>query len=102
MSSMLYWRRSCFAKLGSFPTFRPMTRYFKRNRHTETFTGLNNPVRVASKLSWQGGDDVYGAGQRDVATLYEYWAFLSLQSNSRPYWILRLILLGLLSCDSTA
>jgi predicted component of viral defense system (DUF524 family) len=33
---------------------------------------------VASKLSWQGGDDVYGAGQRDVAALYEYWAFLTL------------------------
>ena len=33
---------------------------------------------VAAKLSWDGGDDVYGAGQRDVATLYEYWAFLVL------------------------
>jgi predicted component of viral defense system (DUF524 family) len=35
---------------------------------------------VASQLSWQGGDDVYGAGQKDVATLYEYWAFLQLAS----------------------
>src|SRR5262249_13644637 len=25
---------------------------------------------VAAKLSWEGGNDVYGAGQRDVATLY--------------------------------
>jgi predicted component of viral defense system (DUF524 family) len=33
---------------------------------------------VASKLSWRGGDDVYGAGQRDVASLYEYWAFIVL------------------------
>jgi hypothetical protein len=33
---------------------------------------------VASKLSWQGGESIYGAGQRDVATLYEYWAFLAL------------------------
>lgn len=30
---------------------------------------------MASKLSWDA-DDVYGAGQRDVATLYEYWSFL--------------------------
>ncbi len=33
---------------------------------------------VASKLSWRGGENIYGAGQRDVATLYEYWAFLAL------------------------
>jgi uncharacterized protein len=33
---------------------------------------------VAAQLSWEGGEDVYGAGQRDVATLYEFWAFLQL------------------------
>ena len=33
---------------------------------------------VASKLAWSGGEDVYGAGQRDVATLYEFWVFLKL------------------------
>lgn len=33
---------------------------------------------AAAKLSWTGGEDVYGAGQRDVATLYEYWVFLQL------------------------
>jgi predicted component of viral defense system (DUF524 family) len=33
---------------------------------------------VAARLAWSGGEDVYGAGQKDVATLYEYWAFLQL------------------------
>jgi predicted component of viral defense system (DUF524 family) len=33
---------------------------------------------AAALLAWQGGEDVYGAGQRDVATLYEFWAFLQL------------------------
>ena len=33
---------------------------------------------VAAKLSWDGGEDVYGAGKRDVATLYEYWVFMKL------------------------
>jgi predicted component of viral defense system (DUF524 family) len=33
---------------------------------------------AAALLSWQGGEDVYGAGQRDVATLYEFWVFLQL------------------------
>ncbi len=32
-------------------------------------------LELASKLSWEA-DDVFGAGQRNVATLYEYWVFL--------------------------
>lgn len=30
---------------------------------------------LASKIAWAGGEDVYSAGQRDVAALYEYWVF---------------------------
>lgn len=33
---------------------------------------------MAARLVWRGGEDVYGAGQRDVATLYEYWVFFRL------------------------
>jgi predicted component of viral defense system (DUF524 family) len=33
---------------------------------------------VAGRLSWEGGEDVYHAGKRDVATLYEYWLFFKL------------------------
>lgn len=33
---------------------------------------------LASKLIWQGGDDVYEAGKKDIATLYEYWIFFTL------------------------
>lgn len=33
---------------------------------------------MAARLVWRGGDDVYGAGQRDIATLYEYWIFFKL------------------------
>lgn len=33
---------------------------------------------LAAKLSWHGGDDVYDAGKRNVATLYEYWLFFKL------------------------
>ena len=33
---------------------------------------------VATSLVWQGGSDVFSAGKRDVATLYEYWVFLEL------------------------
>lgn len=33
---------------------------------------------LAAKLIWRGGDDVYEAGKKDVATLYEYWLFFQL------------------------
>lgn len=33
---------------------------------------------MAAKLSWEGGEDVYSAGQKNVARLYEYWLFIKL------------------------
>jgi len=33
---------------------------------------------LASKLTWKGGDDVYSAGKKDIAILYEYWVFFQL------------------------
>lgn len=34
--------------------------------------------RTTSAISWTGSDDLFKAGQRDVATLYEYWVFFEL------------------------
>lgn len=33
---------------------------------------------LASRLIWKGGEDVYNAGKKDIATLYEYWLFFTL------------------------
>ncbi|MHA4738054.1 DUF2357 domain-containing protein [Dyadobacter sp. MSC1_007] len=33
---------------------------------------------LAASLVWRGGDDVYDAGKKDVAVLYEYWLFFQL------------------------
>lgn len=33
---------------------------------------------LAAKLVWKGGDNVYKAGKRDIAVLYEYWLFFKL------------------------
>ncbi|MEI8040971.1 MAG: DUF2357 domain-containing protein [Verrucomicrobiota bacterium] len=33
---------------------------------------------LASELVWKGGEDVYGAGKRDMGALYEYWLFFQL------------------------
>lgn len=33
---------------------------------------------LTAELVWKGGEDVYGAGKRDMASLYEYWLFFQL------------------------
>ena len=33
---------------------------------------------LAAKLGWDGGEDVYGVGKKNIATLYEYWLFFKL------------------------
>ena len=34
--------------------------------------------QMAAKICWTGGEDVYGAGNRNIAVLYEYWVFFEL------------------------
>lgn len=33
---------------------------------------------LAAKLIWEGGEDVYGGGSKNIARLYEYWLFFKL------------------------
>jgi predicted component of viral defense system (DUF524 family) len=34
--------------------------------------------KLAAQITWKGGDNVYKAGKRNVAALYEYWVFFKL------------------------
>jgi predicted component of viral defense system (DUF524 family) len=43
---------------------------------------------MAANLVWHGGEQVFGAGQRDVATLYEYWVFFRLLDVVEKVFIL--------------
>ena len=43
---------------------------------------------LAAKLVWQGGEDVYQAGKRDVAVLYEYWLFFKLLEIVKQYFLI--------------
>lgn len=38
---------------------------------------------ASARLAWDGGAEVFHAGARDVATLYEYWLFFQLESLFR-------------------
>lgn len=61
------------------PTFLPLgsPTLQRREGYREVLQAWLN-FAMAAKLVWHGGDDVFGAGQRDVATLYEYWVFFKL------------------------
>lgn len=38
---------------------------------------------AAAQLTWEGGLDIFAAGSRNVATLYEYWLFFQLEELFR-------------------
>jgi hypothetical protein len=62
----------------------PLTAFPAGNQVLQRREGYRDVLRaylqfeLAAKLAWQGGEDVYRAGQRDVAALYEYWTFMQL------------------------
>lgn len=61
------------------PTFLPLgsPTLQRREGYREVLQAWLN-FAMAAKLVWHGGEQVFGAGQRDVATLYEYWVFFEL------------------------
>lgn len=80
----------CCIKLESYLNYG----FFKEVKQAQ-FVALNSPILqrkegyreilqawtlfdLAAKLTWQGGDNVYKAGSKNVATLYEYWLFFKL------------------------
>lgn len=83
------------AKLLSSKIAALLNQSFFKQISRPTYLKLNSPVLqrksgyrevlnawlkfdLAAKLIWQGGDNVYDAGKKDVATLYEYWLFFTL------------------------
>jgi predicted component of viral defense system (DUF524 family) len=78
------------SKISSF-----LNQSFFKQISRPTSLKLNNPVLqrksgyrevlntwlkfdLAAKLIWKGGDNVYEAGKKDIAALYEYWLFFTL------------------------
>ena len=69
------------------PLFRevgPLTQAPGSNQVLQKRAGYRDIYRLyvqselAAMLAWSGGEDVYRAGQKDVAMLYEYWVFVQL------------------------
>lgn len=77
-----------------------LSRAFMPDLGRPTFLPLGSPVlqrkagyrdllhfwiqfHASAQLSWNGGADIYHAGARNVATLYEYWLFFQLEGLFR-------------------
>ena len=77
-------RLDSYLMMTDFPELSPLTRFpigntvLQRGEGYRTILQLYLQVEMAARLSWSGGDEVYRAGQRDIATLYEYWVYLQL------------------------
>ncbi len=76
---------------------------FFREISSLTFLNCNSPVLqkregyreimqawlffdMAAKLTWKGGDNIYKAGKKNVAALYEYWVFFQLMKVISDYF----------------
>jgi predicted component of viral defense system (DUF524 family) len=67
-----------FADLGTLTRFPADNQVLqKREGYRDVFRAYLE-FELAARLSWRHNVDDYRAGNRDVATLYEYWGFLQL------------------------
>lgn len=69
---------SLFRQIGNLDQIKLNSPILQRKEGYREVTRVWHMFDLAAKLIWQGGDDVYDAGKRDVATLYEYWLFFKL------------------------
>jgi len=79
--------RSFFSDITQ-PTFLPIGSPVLQRK-----TGYRDILRfwiqfhASAQLSWDGGMDVYHAGARNLATLYEYWLFFQLEKLFREKFV---------------
>src|SRR5690606_12252411 len=72
---------SLFRQIGKLDKIKVNSPILQRKEGYREVTRVWHMIDLAAKLVWQGGDDVYEGGKRDVATLYEYWLFFKLLST---------------------
>jgi len=62
-------------QLGAFPAGNQVLQ--KREGYRDVLRAYLQ-LELAAKLAWEGGEDIYSAGQKNVAKLYEFWSFIQL------------------------
>jgi uncharacterized protein len=74
----IFLSQELFREVGRLTHFPASSQVLQKREGYRDLYRIYIQFEAAALLTWQGGDDVYGAGQRDVATLYEFWVFLQL------------------------
>lgn len=67
-----------FRELGDLTVFPSGNQVLQKREGYRDIYRTFIQIEMAAQIGWPGGDDLFRAGQRDVATLYEYWTFLQL------------------------
>lgn len=67
-----------FREVGPLTHFPAHSQVLQKREGYRDILRIYVQFEVAALLAWEGGQDVYSAGQRNVAILYEYWTFLQL------------------------
>jgi predicted component of viral defense system (DUF524 family) len=72
-----------FRTVSDLDHFPSENQVLQRREGYRDFFQLYAMVNAAAQLIWSRNDRLFTAGQRDVSTLYEYWAFLQLLESLR-------------------
>lgn len=73
------WLRSPFFRDVGRLRFVPLgSAVLQRKSGYREILGAWLRYRTGAQISWESGEALFGAGQRDVASLYEYWLFFEL------------------------
>lgn len=67
-----------FREVGNLPRFPADDQVLQKREGYRDILRAYVELELAARLSWRPNAADYEAGQRDVATLYEYWAFIQL------------------------
>lgn len=73
-----YLGYSIFKEIGTLETLPLNSPVLQRKEGYREILKVWLMFNLAAKLIWSGGENVYEAGKRDVAVLYEYWLFFKL------------------------
>jgi hypothetical protein len=73
-----YLSMPTFRGVGRLAHFPGANQVLQRRAGYRDIRELYALSEFAGLINWDGGEDVFGAGQRNVAALYEYWVFLQI------------------------
>ena len=73
-----------FAEVGELRHFPASNQVLQKREGYRDFLSAYVQVEGSLQISWHGGEAVFAAGQRNVATLYEFWAYLQVLRALEP------------------